>query len=267
MLAFANAKINLGLFLTAKRADGYHNLQTVFYPVQLKDVIELVDAEETHMVLKGIDVPGQMDDNSCLKAFKLLQADFSLPNQQIVLLKNIPVGAGLGGGSADAAFLIKLVNQKFNLGLSIAQMEAYARPLGADCAFFIANKPTYAIAKGDEFEDIELDLTKYFLVLVKPPIHVSTALAYSEVIVKEPSTSLKELIHLPIQEWQTHILNDFEPSVFAKYPQIAEVKDQLYQAGALFALMSGSGSSVFGIFDKAVELPHLEIDNLVYYNI
>lgn len=267
MLTFANAKINLGLFLTEKRADGYHNLQTVFYPIKIHDVVELVDAEETSMLIKGIDIPGDTNDNLCLKAFKTLQADFNLPHQQIILLKNIPVGAGLGGGSSDAAFLVKLVNQKFKLGLSDEQMEAYVRPLGADCAFFIKNKPTYAFAKGDEFEELAIDLSTYYLVLVKPPVHVSTAQAYSKVKVKQPSTSLKDLIHLPLQDWQAHVLNDFEPSVFANYPQIDEIKTKLYQSGAKFALMSGSGSSVFAIFEKEVKLPGLEKDNLVFYDL
>jgi 4-diphosphocytidyl-2-C-methyl-D-erythritol kinase len=267
MLSFANAKINLGLFLTEKRADGYHNLQTIFYPVKLYDVVELIDAETTECIIKGIDIPGNADDNICLKAFKTLQKDFDLPNQQIILLKNIPVGAGLGGGSADAAFVIKLVNDKFNLGLSIQKMQDYARVLGADCAFFIENKPAYAFAKGDEFEDLELDLSNHFMVLVKPPIHVSTAEAYSKVKVKQPSTSLKELIHLPLSEWKANIVNDFEVSVFEKYPEIDEIKTQLYAAGATFALMSGSGSSVYAIFEKPVKLPELEGDNLVFYNI
>jgi 4-diphosphocytidyl-2-C-methyl-D-erythritol kinase len=267
MLTFANAKINLGLFLTEKRSDGYHNLQTVFYPIKIHDVVELVDADETSMLIKGIDIPGDATDNICFKAFKILQKDFNLPNQQIVLLKNIPVGAGLGGGSADAAFLVKLANQKFNLGLSVEQMEAYVRPLGADCAFFVQNKPTYAFAKGDEFEELAIDLSAYHLVLIKPPIHVSTAQAYSKVNVKLPSTSLKDLIHLPLQDWQAHIFNDFEPSVFQQYPQIEKIKTKLYQAGAKFALMSGSGSSVFGIFENEVKLPDLEKDNLVFYDL
>ncbi len=267
MLTFANAKINLGLLLTEKRTDGYHNLQTVFYPIKIQDVVELVDADETSMVIKGIDIPGDAADNICFKAFKTLQKDFDLPHQQIILLKNIPVGAGLGGGSADAAFLVKLVNQKFRLGLTDEQMEGYVRPLGADCAFFIKNKPTYAFAKGDEFEELSVDLSMYYLVLVKPPVHVSTAEAYSKVNVKQPSNSLKDLIHLPLQDWQAHILNNFEPSVFAKYPQIDEIKTKLYQAGAKFALMSGSGSSVFAIFEKEVQLSELEKENLVFYDI
>lgn len=267
MLTFANAKINLGLLLTEKRADGYHNLQTVFYPVKLYDVVELIDAEQTSCVIKGITIPGDAEDNICLKAFKTLQADFKLPNQQLILFKNIPVGAGLGGGSADAAFLIKLVNEKFKLGLSIEQLQDYARALGADCAFFIANKPTYAYAKGDEFEEIALDLSAYFMVLVKPPVHVSTAVAYQQVKVKQPSTSLKDLIHLPLNEWKGKVLNDFETSVFEKYPQIDEIKTKLYAAGATFALMSGSGSSVFGIFEKPVQLPELEKENMIFYDV
>lgn len=267
MLTFANAKINLGLNLIEKRPDGYHNLETIFYPIQLTDTVELVDADETTCVTKGIEIPGNDEDNICLKAFKRLQYEFDLPHQQIILLKNIPVGAGLGGGSADAAFLIKLVNEKFNLNLTSAQMEDYARHLGADCAFFIENKPVYAFAKGDKFESLELSLSNYFIVLVKPPVHVSTALAYANVKVKQPLTSLKNLIHLPLKEWRNAILNDFEPSVFAKYPQIDEIKTKLYAAGATFALMSGSGSSVFGIFEEPIKLPELEVENLVFYGV
>ena len=267
MLTFANAKINLGLNLTEKRADGYHNLETIFYPIKLNDVVEIIDADETNCVIKGIDIPGDAEDNICLKAFKTLQKDFDLPHQQIILLKNIPVGAGLGGGSADAAFLIKLVNDKFTLGLSIEKMQDYARVLGADCAFFIENKPTFAFGKGDEFEDLKIDLSNYFMVLVKPEIHVSTAEAYSKVRVKQPTTSLKELINLPLSEWKANIVNDFETSVFEKYPEIDEIKTKLYAAGATFALMSGSGSSIFAIFERKVDLPELEKDNLVFYDV
>lgn len=267
MLTFANAKINLGLNLTEKRNDGYHNLETVFYPIHLNDVVEIIDADETSCVIKGIAIPGDVGDNICLKAFKALQQDFNLPHQQIILLKNIPVGAGLGGGSADAAFLIKLVNNKFDLGLSLEKMQDYARVLGADCAFFIENKPTFAFGKGDEFEDLAIDLSTYFMVLVKPDVHVSTAEAYSKVKVKQPVVSLKELIHLPLREWQAHIVNDFEASIFEKYPEIDEIKTQLYAAGATFALMSGSGSAVFAVFEKPVQLPALEKEHVVFYGI
>jgi 4-diphosphocytidyl-2-C-methyl-D-erythritol kinase len=267
MLAFANAKINLGLFLTEKRKDGYHNLQTVFYPIKLYDVVELTDASETSFCTKGIEIPGNVTDNSCLKAFERLQIDYKLPNQKITLLKNIPIGAGLGGGSADAAFLIKLINEKFNLGLTMAQMQDYARTIGADCAFFIENKPVYAFAKGDEFEQVSVDLSPYFLVLIKPSVHLSTAEAYQNVKIAWPSSSLKELINLPVADWKENIFNNFEESVFEAHPQIDEIKTKLYAAGATFALMSGSGSSVYAIFEKPVSLPELEKDNQVFYNI
>lgn len=267
MLAFANAKINLGLNVTQKRSDGYHELETVFYPVKLYDVVELTDAAQTTCVVEGIDVPGDAEDNICMKAFKALQKDFDLPDQQIALLKNIPVGAGLGGGSSDAAHLVKLINDKFRLGLSVEVMQNYVRPLGADCAFFIENKPVYAFGKGDEFSPIAIDLSKYFLVLVKPPVHVSTADAYAGIKPIIPSRSVKDLIHLPVKEWRSGLENDFETSVFSKYPEIEQVKSTLYQSGALFSLMSGSGSGVFAIFDHQVSLPELERDHKVYYNI
>jgi 4-diphosphocytidyl-2-C-methyl-D-erythritol kinase len=267
MLAFPNAKINLGLNITEKRADGYHNLETVFYPIQIKDAVEIVDAAATSCKIHGIDIPGDANDNLCLKAYHLIAADFDIPSQRIDLLKNIPVGAGLGGGSADCAFVIKLINDKFALGLSVLQMEDYARQLGADCAFFIENKPVYAFNKGDEFEKCEIDLSAWYKVLVKPPVHVSTADAYAHVKPQKPLQSLKEIIHLPPTTWKNKVINDFEPSVFAKYPQIRQIKTSLYDAGATFALMSGSGSSIFAIFPDVVKLPGLEQNNLVYYNI
>jgi 4-diphosphocytidyl-2-C-methyl-D-erythritol kinase len=267
MLAFANAKINLGLNITEKRPDGYHNIETVFYPVKLNDVVEITDALETTCVVKGIDVPGNAKDNLCLKAFNTLKKDFDLPSQQITLLKHIPVGAGLGGGSSDAAHLIKLVNDKFLLGLSAAQMQGYARPLGADCAFFIENRPVYAFGKGDEFSTIAIDLSNYYLVLVKPPVHVSTAGAYAGIMPVIPSRSVKDLIHLPVKDWRSNLENDFELPVFSKYPDIEQIKAKLYQSGALFSLMSGSGSCVYAIFDHQVSLPELEKNNKVFYNV
>lgn len=267
MLAFANAKINLGLHITEKRQDGYHNLETVFYPVKICDVVELSDAGQTSCVVRGTDIPGDVNDNICLKAFLALQRDFVLPSQKITLLKNIPVGAGLGGGSSDAAFLIKLVNDKFKLGLTAGQMEDYARQLGADCAFFIQNKPVYAFGKGDEFSQLDIDLSNYYLILVKPAVHVSTAAAYEGITPSIPSTSLKDLIHLPLENWKQVLKNDFEATVFRKYPETEQIKTRLYEAGALYAAMSGSGSSVFGIFRSAVRLTDLEKDNQVFYDV
>ncbi|WP_316800679.1 4-(cytidine 5'-diphospho)-2-C-methyl-D-erythritol kinase [Pedobacter frigidisoli] len=267
MLSYPNAKINLGLYITEKRSDGYHNLETVFYPVNIKDVVEITDAEFSSCKIHGIEIPGDANDNLCIKAYELIKKDFDIPAQEIHLFKNIPVGAGLGGGSADCAFLIKLLNDKFDLHLSVERMQQYARQLGADCAFFIENKPVYAFNKGDDFEHCGVDLSDYFKVLVKPPVHVSTADAYALVKPKKPLQSLKEIIHLPLTTWKNKVINDFEPSVFAKYPQIHQIKTSLYNAGASFALMSGSGSSVFAIFNNPVKLPELEKDNLVYYDI
>lgn len=267
MLAFANAKINLGLNIIEKRADGYHNIETVFYPVKLNDVVELTDADKTVCLVKGIDVPGKVKDNICLQAFNALQKDFGFPPQQITLLKNIPVGAGLGGGSSDAAHLVKLLNDKFRLGLSVVAMQDYVRPLGADCAFFIENKPAFAFGKGDQFSSIAIDLSNYYVVLVKPPIHVSTADAYAGIKPVVPRRSVKDLIHLPVKEWRSGLKNDFEASVFLKYPEIEQIKSKLYQMGAICSLMSGSGSSVFAIFDRPVSLPELETSNKVFYNV
>ncbi|MFP5079592.1 4-(cytidine 5'-diphospho)-2-C-methyl-D-erythritol kinase [Pedobacter sp. JCM 36344] len=265
MLAFANAKINLGLQVTEKRADGYHNLETVFYPLKINDVVEITDAPVTSFVSSGISIPGDAADNLCLKAYNALKRDFDIPPQQITLLKNIPIGAGLGGGSSDAAFLVKLLNDKFSLGLSTLEMEDYVRPLGADCAFFIRNKPVYAEGKGDEFSPVELNLSAYEIVLVQPHVQVSTADAYRGIIPSVPSSSVKDLIHLPPNDWKSHIFNDFETTVFEKYPQIEKVKMDLYHSGAIFALMSGSGSSVFGIFAGKVKLAALERENKVFY--
>ena len=267
MLAFANAKINLGLHVTEKRPDGYHNLETVFYPAKIHDVVEITDAVETNCVTKGIEIPGDNTDNICLRTYELLKKDYDLPAQQITLLKNIPIGAGLGGGSADAAFLIRLLNTKFELGLSVAAMQGYARKLGADCAFFIENTPVYATGKGDEFSSLTIDLSPYFMVLVKPPVHVSTADAYAGLKPVMPAIPLKELISLPIADWKLHLKNDFEKHVFVKYPEIAQIKDELYASGATFALMSGSGSSVYAIFESPLTLPELEKSNKVFYNI
>ncbi len=265
MLAFANCKINLGLNITARRADGYHELETIFYPVKLYDVVELNAAEHTSCHIRGLDIPGNGEDNLCLKAFHLLQKEFNLPEQQITLLKNIPIGAGLGGGSSDAAFLLKLINSKFDLGITETELEQYAGTLGADCPFFIKNKAVYAAGIGDEFAAVNVDLSAYQITIVKPPVHISTAEAYGAVRPAVPPISLKDVINLPVSEWKGKVKNDFESPVFQKYPEIAQIKQMLYDSGATFALMSGSGSSVFGIFENKVRLPALEQNNIVFY--
>jgi len=267
MVIFPNAKINIGLNITGRRDDGYHNLETVFYPVKINDVLEIVEADKLSFESSGLDIPGRIEDNLCIKAYHLLQHEHELPPIKIHLHKHIPIGAGLGGGSSDAAFFIKLLNESFGLRLSIERMQGYARKLGADCAFFIENKPTFAFEKGDEFEPVKLDLSKYKIVLVMPPVQVSTSEAYRGVKPAEVKISLIELIDQPVSEWRKYIKNDFEESVFRNHIMIRGVKAALYEAGALFAGMSGSGASVFGIFDKIPELSLLEIENKVFYNI
>ncbi|TZF85011.1 4-(cytidine 5'-diphospho)-2-C-methyl-D-erythritol kinase [Pedobacter sp. BS3] len=267
MLTFPNAKINIGLNVVNRRADGYHNLQTVFYPVNIQDALEIVESARFEFTSSGIAIPGRIADNLCVKAYHMIAADFPLPPVHIHLHKHIPIGAGLGGGSADAGFFIRLLNDKFQLNLSLAQMEVYARRLGADCAFFLHNKPVYAFGKGDEFEPLALNLAEYFTVLVMPDVHVSTAEAYRGVKPAEPAYSLRDAVRLPVEEWKSIIKNDFELSVFTNHPEVRGVKAALYEAGALYAAMSGSGASVFGIFKQEIALPDLEAENVVFYGV
>ena len=265
MLNFPNAKINIGLNVLNRRDDGYHNLETIFYPVNLKDALEIVVADELSFESSGLEIPGMVEDNLCIKGYHLMKKDFDLPPLKIHLHKHIPIGAGLGGGSADAAFFIRLIDQNFNLGMTDEQMIGYARKLGADCAFFIKNKPVFAFEIGDEFEPVRLDLSKYQVVLVMPPVHVSTAEAYRGVKPAPVKDSLMDLIYEPIADWKKYIKNDFEASVFKNHPEIRGVKASLYEAGALYASMSGSGASVFGIFQTTPDLSALEIENEIFY--
>lgn len=266
MILFPNAKINIGLNIVSKRVDGYHNLESIFYPIEIKDALEVIEADKLRFSSSGIPIPGNTEENLCLKAYHLLKNDFKdLPSINIHLHKHIPIGAGLGGGSSDASFFIKLLNQKFSLGLKLFQMENYASKLGSDCAFFIQNKPAYATEKGDQLRPVNLDLNDYFIVLVMPEVQVSTVEAYQGICASTSTVPLTELIKLPIEQWKLCIKNDFEPSVFSKYPSIANIKMQLYEAGALYASMSGSGSSVYGIFQQKIKLPQLEQKNKLFY--
>lgn len=265
MIQFANAKINIGLQVLDRRGDGYHNLETVFYPIKLYDVLEIVPSDSLKLDVYGLDIPINNDGNLCIKAFQMLAQDFKLEPVQIYLYKQIPVGAGLGGGSSDAAHTIKLLNEQFQLGLSVSQMQDYAVRLGADCSFFIGNEPVFAEGIGDVFSSIQLDLSPYHLVLVKPAVHISTPEAYRSVRPNANGKKLKEMIEKPVEEWRKYIFNDFEEGIFIAHPSIAEVKAALYEAGALYASMSGSGSSVYGIFGDAVKLEELENRHQVFY--
>lgn len=257
MITYPNAKINLGLNIVEKRPDGYHNLETVFYPINLQDALEvnlMEGEEEFSLKVSGVPIEGEPENNLVVKAYRLLKKDYpEMPAIDIHMYKHIPTGAGLGGGSADAAFMIKLLNDKFKLNLSIEKMEEYAAILGADCAFFIQNKPVFATGIGNTFEPIQLSLKGYYLVLVKPDIFVSTKDAFAHIIPTQPTQSLKEIIRMPVETWRATMKNDFEDSVFQKFPEIAAIKDKLYDLGAVYASMSGSGSSVYGIFREQVE--------------
>lgn len=248
MITFPNAKINLGLDVVEKRPDGYHNLETVFYPIPLHDILEITRSEEFSFTMHNAKFDGSDNDNLVVKAYNLLAEEYDMPKVKISLYKNIPTGAGMGGGSADAAFALKMLNEIAKLGLSDEKLEEHAARLGADCAFFIKNKPAYATGIGNILTPVDCDLTGYHMVVVKPDIHISTKEAYSLVNPEYPENALSDIIKKPVEEWKGVMKNDFENSVFAKYPSIREIKEKLYESGAVYASMSGSGSAFFGIF-------------------
>lgn len=252
MLCFPNCKINLGLYVTVRRADGYHDLETVFYPVPLRDVLEVVPADAAALHISGKAVAGDAANNLVWKAYKLLQKDHpqQVPQLDIHLYKNIPMGAGMGGGSADGAFMLRLVNDHCQLGLADTQLAAYALQLGSDCPYFIYNTPQYATGRGEQLEPISIDLSAYSLQLVCPHVHVSTAAAFKMLSPRPAPFDLRQLDDLPVTEWKGRISNDFEAPVFAQHPELAAIKQQLYAQGAIYAGMSGSGSTVYGVFEK-----------------
>ncbi|MCL2596942.1 MAG: 4-(cytidine 5'-diphospho)-2-C-methyl-D-erythritol kinase [Paludibacter sp.] len=256
MIFFPNCKINIGLNVIKKRTDGYHNIETVFFPVSLTDILQIEktnDKNDFSFSVFGNKIEGNTEDNLVIKALRLLQKDFSIPALNIKLTKNIPTGAGLGGGSADAAFMLKGINNLFDLRISDEKLESYAAQLGADCTFFVRNKTVFAEGTGNVFSSVNISLQGYYIVIVKPDIHIATAEEYAAIIPKKPEFSLLKAIYEPIDRWKELIFNDFEKSVFAKFPQIAAIKQQLYDCGAIYAAMSGSGSAVYGIFSKKIE--------------
>ncbi len=254
MISFPNAKINLGLNVVERRKDGFHNIETIFYPVQWCDVLEIIPDSEgkknSSFKGSGIKMYSINKENLCLRAYHLLAEKYKLPVVKIHLHKIIPVGAGLGGGSANAAFALTMLNRLFDLKLTEEQLHDHASELGSDCSFFIRNKPVFASGKGNEFEEIKLSLKNYFITIIKPKVHISTAKAYQHIIPKKPVNSLKELIKLPVTKWKDAIQNDFEKSIFEEFVVIRNIKSKLYNNGAIYASMSGSGSSVFGIFKE-----------------
>lgn len=254
MLLFPNAKINLGLRITGKRKDGYHDIETCMFPIPLYDALEIILANKTSFSFSGISIPGDAKDNLILKAYQLLKKDFNdLPPIAVHLHKAIPVGAGLGGGSADAAFALKLMNNLFDLILEDWFLEDYAAQLGSDCPFFIENTPKIATGRGEILSPIALDLTGKWLILVNPNLHIGTKEAYAGVVPKKPTEDLREIL-ADTSVWKDRLKNDFEDRIFQKYPLIQSIKESLYEQGAFYAAMSGSGSTVFGLFDQEPEM-------------
>lgn len=256
MITFPNAKINLGLNIVSKRADGYHNLETIFYPIPIKDALEIIPSDngKDSFIEAGLKVDSLPEANLVIKALSLLREDYEIPFLEIHLLKKIPFGAGIGGGSADASFMLRLLNDTFSLGVEDMKLAEYALRLGADCPFFIFNCPMFASGIGEKLEDIDVSLSNYYLVLVKPDIHIPTKDAFALITPRQPELSLKEIVLRPVEEWKDLMFNDFEKSIFPKYTEIEKVKKKLYDLGAVYSSMSGSGSSVYALFKEETYL-------------
>ncbi len=258
MLVFPNIKINLGLNVIEKRSDGFHALESLFLPVPWCDALEAVitDQQDISFSSSGIPIPGNTEGNLVVKAWNLMKRDFSIPGMAVHLHKVIPMGAGLGGGSSDGAFMLKLVNLLCNLQLSDNQLENYAAGLGSDCPFFIRNAPALVSGRGEILTPVAINLKGYHIALVMPPVSVGTAEAYSWIKPHQPSISIREILKDPVETWRGRLVNDFEAPVAGRYPVIAEIRDQLYQQGAVYAAMSGSGAAVFGLFTTTPDLTH-----------
>lgn len=248
MVAFPQCKINLGLNVLRKRSDGYHDIETCFYPVPWTDILEIIPSDEFLFSSSGTSIPGEDHDNLCVKAYRMMQAVYSLPPVKIHLHKIIPMGAGLGGGSSDAAWTLRLLNDIFSLKLSKEVLREYAARLGSDCAFFIDDIPMIGSGRGEVLTPVKISLKGKYLMIVKPEIHVSTAQAYLGITPKESRYRILEVLGMPATEWKELLVNDFEKTIGAKFPVIGEIKEKLYKTGAEYASMTGSGSAVYGIF-------------------
>ena len=273
MITFPIAKINLGLNVVERRTDGYHNLETVFYPVQIKDALELTlmdtrfpSGVDCEIKVTNISIEGDEQRNLVVRAYQLLKRDFpQMPRIHAHLWKGIPTQAGMGGGSSDCAYTIRLLNEMFTLGLSDEQMIQYAAQLGADCPFFILSRPAYAEGIGERLQPVDLDLSRYYIGVVRPDIPVSTREAFSLIKPMKPVKCCREVVMQPVETWRDELLNDFEQSVFALHPEIGTIKQQLYDLGAVYAAMSGSGSSVFGLFRDEIKIcEHFPADVFTY---
>lgn len=258
MVSFPNCKINIGLYVTGKRADGFHNIETIFFPIPIKDALEIIEDPEKQDISftsSGLAIEGPSSNNLCMKAYALLKKDFpSLPGIKMHLHKNIPMGAGLGGGSADGTFALKLLNEKFDLRIDSESLKHYALQLGSDCPFFILNKPCLATGRGEILEPLNIDLHHYRILVVNPGIHINTGWAFSSLKKLSSTVNLKQLIESPVNTWKDRISNDFESAACEKYPEIPAIKKNLYAAGAVYAAMTGTGSTVYGIFSNDQEV-------------
>jgi len=252
MIVYPHCKINLGLQILNKREDGFHELETLFYPLSLCDALEIIPASDgkTEIYNSGEEIPGPAIDNLCIKAWQILHKNHAIPPVKIHLHKVIPTGAGLGGGSSDAAFTLKTLNELFDIKISPVKLKQYASELGSDCSFFLEDSPAYATGRGEILSPYPLSLNRLYLLLVKPDIHISTAEAYAGISPAKPEIPLKEILAYPIEKWSINLKNDFEKNIFNKYPEIKKIKTELYNMGAIYASMSGSGASVFGIFNQ-----------------
>jgi len=257
MIVFPNAKINLGLNILNKRPDGFHNLQSIFLPVNIKDALEVIidkNTDDFEFFNSGLKIDAEPHKNLVVNAYKLLKNEYKLPPVKIYLLKNIPFGAGLGGGSADASFMLKLLNELFELKISVSGLKEYAAKLGSDCAFFVENIPAIASGKGEILNPIKIDFSDYKIYVIKPNININTANIYSFITPNSDVEDLKITVKNPVEKWKSMITNDFEKIVFHRNPEIEEIKNYLYKKGAVYSSMSGSGSAVYGIFDKNFNL-------------
>ena len=258
MICFPTCKINLGLRITNKRADGFHALETVFFPISIKDALEIIIEPDTNaapitFTSSGLAINGDPSDNLCFKAYGLLKKDYpTIPNIKMHLHKTIPMGAGLGGGSADGAFTLVALNQLFNLQLSVDKLMQYALTLGSDCPFFIINTPAFATGRGEILKPINVNLDGYRIVIVNPGIAISTKLAFSLITPKVPDTNMEAIICEPVTLWKEKLINDFEQPIFNSFPELANIKETLYQKGAVYASMTGTGSTVYGIFPTSM---------------
>lgn len=254
MICFPNCKINIGLNVVEKRKDGFHNIETVFYPVPLCDALEIVESKKLSINISGIKIEGDTDDNLCMKAYRLITKDHNISPLNMFLHKAIPAGAGLGGGSSDAAFMLLLLNKYFSLHISEKKLSEVASQLGSDCPFFLKNVPVFAHGRGDITEKINIDLKGHHLMIVKPDFEISTAKAYSMIKPASPPFPLKQLSVKNIGDWKNIVVNDFEIPLSKEFPEILKIKGQLYNSGAAYASMTGSGSAVYGIFKKEPEM-------------